>query len=394
MAESEVGRVSAINLEAALEMGSSAWDRLALCHPFPSVFMSWGWHQAWLHSSPRDAREAAFVLTDFSSASTLPPSIIVPLTRRDVALHRLRVSALAWCASDVGTPDHLDLLADKEADYSEVAARLWERPWDILILTSLEEEFPHLRGLLGALEVRGCRTTMERLWPCAQIHLPSTWEAYLQGLSGKRRYRILKDERDLRARYDVTVREYDLSSLAEGWEHLVRLHAARWGGRGSFRSPRLFTLYERFARILAEQNQLGLMGLEVDGEVVAIDFWAEFGGTMFGLQSGRDLRWASSSVGRVLRGLGIRRAIASGLRVADFSRGVEPYKRDWCPEERWCHEARVFRGTRLGKLLYRWDGLAVSVRPLRARVRTIGQNLIRRRGPAGASRNGWPGHGS
>ena len=216
---------------------------------------------------------------------------------------------------------------------------------------------------------------IERLWPCAQIQLPDSWEGYLSRLSGKRRHRIRKDERDLRANHDVAAQVYGPDRLDEGWRQLVRLHTARWGRSGSPAEDRLSAVYERFAQTLAEQRRLGLMGLEVDGEMVAIDFWAEFGGTMFGLQSGRDPRWNRSSVGRVLRGLGIRRAIETGLRTADFSRGLDPYKREWCPEERWCFEARVFRNTWRGALYRGWAAVAVGMRPIRAAVRNVGVRL-------------------
>lgn len=368
-----------LDLDTALEMGSDRWDRLALSHEFPSVFTSWAWHWGWLQGSSSTEREAAIVLTDFSPSNPRPPSVIAPFALRKGKFRRVPVRTLAWCASNVGTPDHLDLLSlDGETDHSELAAAILTLRWDVLILSNLEEQFPRTRRLLTALKERGCSFDTDSLWACAQIHLPGTWEEYLQQLSGKQRYRIRKDERVLRTRHKVETTDYGFERFDEGWSHLVRLHEARWKGKGSFQDRRLSGVFRHFAQALAEQGRLGLFSLDIDGDVAAIDFWAEFGGTAFGIQSGYDPKWADSSVARVLRGLGIQRAISSGLRVVDFSRRVEGYKSSWCPQSRWCKEARVFRDNWPGRLLRGWNATVIKMRKLGGAIGSSRMRLGRR----------------
>lgn len=351
-------------------MGPAAWDRLALAAPFPSVFMSWAWHTAWNETAPRSAREDAFVLSDYDAGQRPLPAVLLPLGWRRTRLHHLYVRSLRWSAVDVGTPDHLDLLVHPESDSTTVAGAILDLPWDVLVLTNLVERFPQVSAVLSALRLRGCETAEHRLWSCSQIELPGTWEEYLGGLSAKRRHRIRKDERDLCAAHDVRLVDFG-AELEEGWSHLLRLHDSRWNGNGSFGDDRRSAMFRRFAGLLQEQGRLGLFGLSVNGEITAVDFWAEFGDTLFGIQSGRSIEWNRWSVGRVLRGMSLRHAITKGLRRADFSRGTDPYKREWCPIDRWCYEVRVFRPTLRGRVHAGIESLVHTARTLRRSLRGI-----------------------
>ena len=354
--------LSCVDLGSALSVGQEAWDRLALSHPFPSVYMSWAWHEAWFHESSDEERSSAFVLTDLAADRPGGPGIILPLSGRTSRFHRLAARALEWSAADVGTADHLDLLCDPDLDYGALADALDRRPWHLLRLANVTEGLTRIEPLLRALEQRGHSTAVEPLWACAQIHLPSTWEEYLSGLSSSRRYRIRKDERDLRARHEVAIRDFGANNLEEGWSHFVRLHHQRWDDGGVLRDVRLAAVYRRFLRNLSDQGGLGFLGLEIDGEIAAVDFWAEFGGVMFGIQSGRDPRWDRSSVGRVLRGIALQEVISRGLTVADFSRGLDDYKREWCSDERWCYDVYVFRKSIRGYAWRAWRELVTRTR--------------------------------
>lgn len=364
-------------------MGAGAWDALALAAPFPSVYLSWAWHRAWIETAPTAARKAALVLTDYDPSRGETPRVVVPLAKRAMRIHHWPVGGMAWCAADVGQTDHLDLLASHHGHGADVADALMDESWDVLVLSDLTDGFPGIAEVAAALQARGCGIAVEPLWPCYQIALPSTWDEYLKTLSSKRRYRIRKDEQDLRAKHDVSLVHFGRDRLDEGWHHLVRLHTDRWEGAGCFQDARLSALFRRFADLLVDQGRLGLAGLRVDGEVVAMDFWAEFGGTMFGIQSGRDPTWDRSSVGRVLRGLTIQQAIANGLRWADFSRHEDAYKREWCTQERWCHEMLIFRRTWRGEAVRAWTSAVVATRPLRLALREARERLRERTGTPG-----------
>jgi CelD/BcsL family acetyltransferase involved in cellulose biosynthesis len=357
--------IKALPLLTALEMGAATWDALAAALHFPSVFMSWAWHKAWSETASSEDLAGAHVLTDYTPTSPARPRLLVPLGFRRVRYHRLPVSGLTWCAADLGTPDHLDLIASESCDIAELAEHILAERWHLLTLTNLVAGSTQLPLLFDAMRTRGCHVAIAPLWPCAQIHLPPTWDEYLALLGKKHRYRIRRDERDLRARHSVKLVTYGRGGLEEGLSHLTRLYAARWGSTGAVGATRLTSAYRSFAGALAESGRLWLLGLAVDDQVVAIEMAGEFGGNLFGIQSGWDPVWSKRSVGRVLRGMSVRRAIEHGIRCFDFSRDVDPYKREWCLHERWCYEATIVRNTPTGRLLRGWGEIAHRTRRIR-----------------------------
>jgi CelD/BcsL family acetyltransferase involved in cellulose biosynthesis len=134
-------------------------------------------------------------------------------------------------------------------------------------------------------------------------------------------------------------------------------------------------LHRHFAGWLADQRQLWLVTLDIDGVPAAAWYGFSVGDTLYHYQSGRDLRWERDRVGTVLMGLVIRRAIERGCRKLDFLRGEEPYKAEWTQTAHERHEVVVFRSGWRGGALRRLDGVA---RRLRGKVsRSIMDRLHR-----------------
>src|SRR6266478_6954570 len=73
---------------------------------------------------------------------------------------------------------------------------------------------------------------------------------------------------------------------------------------------------------------------------------------------GRDPRWDRESVGLVLMGAMIRRAIERGYRRFDFLRGEDPYKRHWTATERVTEEITIVRRGWRGRWLRALDAAA------------------------------------
>src|SRR5437879_2038203 len=103
-----------------------------------------------------------------------------------------------------------------------------------------------------------------------------------------------------------------------------RVHGLRWralgGGMGppdaAARGAEL--LQRRFAAELAARRQLWLTTLDLDGEPAAAWYGFTWGDSVYFYQGGRDPRWDRESVGLVLMGTMIRRAIERGYRRFDF----------------------------------------------------------------------------
>jgi len=344
-----------MSLGDALALGPETWDPLLELSSAASPFSGWAWHRAWADSAePADvAASEAFLMRDAAGAL----AAILPLSLRHTKWRRASVTALTWSAGDAGCPDHLDFLAAPDADVAALAAALEAQPWQVAIFDNVADPAPNIDRLCDALVERGHRVRRRPLWPCPRLALPDSWEAYLGSLSSSRRQTVRRKERGLFRDHAVTFTDY-ADRVGEGWAHLVRLHEQRWSGAGAFREPRVAQLQLAFAREMARRGRLWLTTLDVAGQPAAAWYGFSSKDTVYFYQSGRAPEWEGASVGAVLMGMMIRRAIERGFRWFDFLRGEDPYKRDWTGGQRVTREVVVFRSGWRGGLVRALDWVA------------------------------------
>ncbi len=98
----------------------------------------------------------------------------------------------------------------------------------------------------------------------------------------------------------------------------------------------------------------------MDGAPVAAWYGFSLADTVYFYQGGWDPQWEQWSVGMILTGAMIRRAIERRYRVFDFLRGGEPYKLAWTSTARTCYEIAVIRPGWRGAALRGLDWLAAQ----------------------------------
>ncbi len=372
-AGSRVG-VTRMSLSEALALGPTVWDALLARSESPSPFMSWAWHRAWADSAPAAdvAASSTLVLHDAGGGEGEggggAVTAILPVLPRLVSFHRFPVQALTWAMGDLGCPDHLDVLAAPEADVGALGSALEDLlPWQVIIFSNLAPTARVARRLCESFGGHGHVVRRQALWACPYLDLCDEWERYLATLSPTRRQTLRRKERNLQRHYTVAITDYDGDRLDEGLHHLVTLHERRWAGEageGAFRDSAVRRLHARFAAELAARRELWLTTLDLDGVPTAAWYGFTCGDTVYFYQSGRDPRWDRESVGLVLMGAMIRRAIERGYRRFDFLRGDDAYKRHWTETRRMTEEITIFRPGWRGRWLRALDGAAT----LRARL--------------------------
>jgi CelD/BcsL family acetyltransferase involved in cellulose biosynthesis len=327
-------------LTDALALGPEAWDPLLALSAAAAPFSGWAWHRAWADSaSAADvAASEAFVLNGADGA----PQAILPVALRRTRWRRVPVTALTWAVGDAGCPDHLDFLAAPGADVEPLAAVLEAVPWQVAIFGNVADPAPNIDALCDALAARGHAVRRAPQWACPHLALPDSWETYLGSLSATRRQTVRRKERSLFRDHAATLTDY-AERVDEGWGHLMRLHDQRWQGEGAFRDPGVESLQLAFARAMAQRGRLWLTTLDLDGQPAAAWYGFSSQDTVYFYQSGRAPQWESASVGVVLMGMMIRRAIERGYKWFDFLRGTDAYKRDWTTLQRMTREVVVFR---------------------------------------------------
>lgn len=356
-----------MSLPEALALGPGAWDAVLARAEAPSPFMSWAWHRAWTESAPAAEVAASQVLVLWGSGGVV--QAVLPVVPRRLAFHRFPATALTWATGDMGCPDHLDLLAAPGADVAAFVPALEAASWQVLVLSNLTPTAPAAGRLCDAIAARGYVMRRRKLWGCPYLELPTDWDQYLGSLTPTRRQTVRRKERNLQRDHAMQITDYEGARVDEGLTRLMALHARRWedgpgAGGGAFRDPRVARLHRRFATELAALRRLWLTTLDLDGKPVAAWYGFTWHDTVYFYQSGRDPAWDRASVGQVLMGAMIRRAIERGYRRFDFLRGEDPYKRQWTETQAITEEITLFRPGWRGRWLRALDAAAA----LRARL--------------------------
>ena len=230
--------------------------------------------------------------------------------------------------------DYLDLVVRPEHRAEVLDALLFEldrtRGVDAVVFSCIPTDSPTPGLLREALRVRR-RPFREREVPCLAAPLPGTFDAYLRGLPKRMRTKVRRALREAAARgaRHAWTAATDLEELLE---QLFALHTARWnaiGRPGSFGDERRRRFYADLAQAWAEQGKLRMVRLELDGEVVAIQFGVREGDTYYQMQEGYAPEHASWRAATALRALAVSDLIDEGVRDYDFMGGDDRHKLDW-----------------------------------------------------------------
>lgn len=327
------------------------WRRLVEQCSNPAVTLTWPWLDTWWSTFGDETRELRVVLVERGGELVGA----APLLRRTRPIRRagwlpLRRVELMASGEERGSPicsDYIGwpvLAGHEEEVATEVLSVLtgdMRRDWDEVLLPDMDDESPMVAAIRAAGRRCGLSVTTERREPCAVLTLERDWDAMLAVLPSGLRYKIrrgLKELESVGGRYEVISRpEHDWQGA---FEHLVKLHQARWTGKGhpgAFKHPRRLQFHrEVIPRLLADgQVRLGLLYGD-SGEPIGAIYNPLFRGHVMFYQSG--IRPAGSShlrPGLLLHALEVQAAVARGDAEYDFlKRGHSAYKDNWTSRTR------------------------------------------------------------
>jgi len=259
--------------------------------------------------------------------------------RRAVPYRRLELLGTGEDEQDEIGSDYVGVIAEpgSEDGVAEALAETIVRghlgPFDHVLLSALDGDLAMNAALARAFEARGMSVTREALSAAPFVRLPTTWDAYLERLSGSGRYTIRRSLRAFEqwAGPDTEfVRVSSASDLEEGKRILIRLHEQRWhavGKRGVFSSRLFRSFHDAVLPHLVAKDALELVWLTARGVPVAIAYNIVWDNRVLFYQGGRVTDFPKKiRPGIVLHAHGIRKAIEAGRSEYDFMAGANPYK--------------------------------------------------------------------
>ncbi|HTR73286.1 MAG TPA: GNAT family N-acetyltransferase [Solirubrobacteraceae bacterium] len=240
----------------------------------------------------------------------------------------------------VGFGDYWDVVAAPE-DRPEVLAALATElrrrsgEWDALVIDKLPEDSP----LVPALRRAGLRSLPATRWPSPRIVLPDSFDAYLEGLSKNRRYRIRRNLKVLDGG-ELSVRELtDPVAVTASLERWQALRVQWWEKRerqmmGEHGSERFLAFTQEVVLALIPSGRAAIWEVSSGDRLVGVTVNFMDGRTFYYWLWGFDAEFEQLRPGHILIAHAIRWSIETGRRYFDFMIGDEPYKYDYAPEDR------------------------------------------------------------
>jgi CelD/BcsL family acetyltransferase involved in cellulose biosynthesis len=249
-------------------------------------------------------------------------------------IHHLDGERVLRTIGCVDVTDYVDLIVDKNYTapvQSMLSALLAQHhlKYDRINLCNIPEASPNYMHFPDALRRCGFDADVVLQEVCPVIHLPETWEAYLESLDKKQRHEIRRKLR--RAENEADLEYYVVTpehNLAEEMERFIYLMKSSQPSKAEFMSnPKNEHFFRALTEITFARGWLRMSFLKVNGKAVAAYFDFDYGGNILVYNSGLlPDEYSHLSTGIVLLAYNIKSAIETGHKLFDFLRGNETYK--------------------------------------------------------------------
>jgi CelD/BcsL family acetyltransferase involved in cellulose biosynthesis len=237
----------------------------------------------------------------------------------------------ARLVGDVNVCDHLDVISAPDAAevfFQALCDQLRSRGVERLELELLRPDSIVLREIAPSARRRGLPVEIAPQDASLEIPLPESWDGYLKMLSGKQRHELRRKFRRVEQAGSLGLRTVsEKAQAAEAMEVFFRLFRSNRPDKADFMQEPMMTYFRTLAQSLSEEDRLRIFFLEFQGIPAAAVMCFHHRGTMYLYNSAYDAHYQSWSLGILCKALSIRESIRSGMRVYDFLRGAETYKR-------------------------------------------------------------------
>lgn len=322
-------RVSVIDSFSAWRDLSEAWDELLAKSGAGTVFLTWEWLYSWSECYLGERRKL-FILTVYDKDALVG---IAPWCVRHVPLKVFTLKQIESLGGPEAGSDYLDVII-KRGKEREVALCIYDfltkemaAHWDRLNLRDIPSDSLFLLHFLARVESEGKYAEIRRESFCPIVDLATERNSLLSQTSPHRRQRF---SRDLRVLHKEGGIEHHSVSSGGGVDRALADFLAFYRERKGLHDDRLSLLLGKYLSRCGGEKAIEIDLLKARGRIIAGLLHLRYRDTLSLYLMATDKGYNNKiSIGNVLVGLCIERAMDRGLSVYDFLKGSEHYKFHW-----------------------------------------------------------------
>ncbi len=187
------------------------------------------------------------------------------------------------------------------------------------------------------------------------LNMAGSWDDYIKGKSGNFRRNMGRYTGNFVPANGYRIVQYGCADVSIATEEIIAISKKTWKydhGSGIAGSQNSIDYYRSLLRLFADSGWLRVNVLKHNDRPVAFTFSGEYKKTIYGLQTGYDLAYKSSSPGRFMMIRLIRDSFEAGIRQLDLLGKDEPYKIELTSTRRGHSKYFIFNDTLTGGLLH------------------------------------------
>ncbi len=318
------------------------WQQLLEKIPNHTIFMTWEWQFIWWETYAARFPESQLRILAYFKEEELVA--ILPYFVYTEAFGPVRLRKAAYLGSKIESSDYLDVITlpeyepyfmqHLEDDLRELAAGA-----DIIELNNCLPDSLFYRVLGGQ---KNGHAFTETYRVCPYVELPETFDAYLKQLSSNFRYNVRRRVKKLLNKTGARFEEVNTTENIDAViEDIFKLHYQRALQKGldtKFVRELRETFHKEVARALLPKHYIRIFHLlSAENEKIAALYCFEYDKTLAYFQAGFNPDWSNFSPGMVILAKAIEYAIEHNMRMFDFMRGGEAYKKNWGTVDRFIY---------------------------------------------------------
>lgn len=309
---------------------SSVWDDLLTQSSANTIFLTWDWIFTWSKHYLGKSR-SLFVLAIYKKEKLIG---IAPWCIRHMRKYRLTIRRIEFLGTPEAGSDYLDVFI-KKGNEKEVSQCIYHflfgrgaSLWDSVFLQDISCNSFFLLHFMEKVRKEGKYARVREGDFCPIVTMPRSWDDFLKGLSSNRREQFRRHYRVLQK--NGKVKHETLIAGLDGGKSIDRfntLYGTRWG---RYQDKYFFSHLKEFVTKTASASLTQIDILTVDESDVAALLHFRYDTSLFMYLMAVDKAFLSKiSVGNILVGLCIEKAIIDGIEIYDFLKGSEDYKFHW-----------------------------------------------------------------
>jgi len=319
-------RVLLIDSKEGLAQIAGPWNDLLIQSRSNTIFLTWEWLYSWSECFLSSDRRLFVILVNKDSELIgVAPWCIHHFRYFGFSMKEIEFLGIPETGSD-----YLDVFA-KQGKEKEVAHQIYHflqrstSAWNSLALKYISSDSLFLLHFINEMDEDGKYTQLRHGPYCPSVSLPQTTDAFMAQLSSNRRQQYSRHLRILRRSGEVTHRVHFSREVGAALKTFRQLYEQRWGD-----SDKLIRFFEILIARSEGKNWIQFDFLNVGGRDIVGLVHLRYSKTLSMYLMGVDHSFDKNiSIGNIMVGLSIEKAIVEGFSRYDFLRGDEDYKFHW-----------------------------------------------------------------